>query len=119
MPVMAYVLVKTKPGTSHEIVASRRIPGVKMANSVFGRYDAVIVLVASDIDELSKRVYEIIEKHPFVEKTETLICLPYPEEEKPKPPKEQELITSFHCPSCHALNEVGAIICTFCGYRFK
>jgi len=119
MPVIAYVLVKTKPGTSHKIVASRRIPGVKMANSVFGRYDAVIVLIASDIDELSKRVYEIIEKHPFVEKTETLICLPYPEEEKPKPLKEQELITSFHCPSCHALNEVGAAMCYFCGYSFR
>ncbi|MEM1767510.1 MAG: hypothetical protein QXD86_06175, partial [Candidatus Bathyarchaeia archaeon] len=56
--IRAFVLVTMKPGTSEEIVRSRRIKGVKMANSVFGRYDAVIVIEANNLDELKKIIYE-------------------------------------------------------------
>ena len=75
MPIRAFVLITTKPGTSEEIVSARNIRGVKMANSVFGRCDAVVIVEANDVQELSKIIYEMIEKTPNVEKTETLISL--------------------------------------------
>ncbi|RJX16409.1 Lrp/AsnC family transcriptional regulator [Candidatus Bathyarchaeota archaeon] len=80
MPVRAFVLVQTKPGTSEEIVKARHIRGVKMANSVFGRFDAVVVIETKNLEELSKIIYEMVEKTPNVVKTETLISLFYPPE---------------------------------------
>ncbi|MEM2164573.1 MAG: Lrp/AsnC ligand binding domain-containing protein [Candidatus Bathyarchaeia archaeon] len=65
----------TSPGTSEDIVRSRRIKGVKLANSVFGRYDAVVVIEADSLEELKKIIYEVIEQHPNVIRTETLISL--------------------------------------------
>lgn len=118
LPVMAYVLVRTKPGTSHELIGSRRIRGVKMANSVFGRYDAVLVISAKNMDELSQTIYEVVEKHHNVEHTEVLVSLPYPPEEKPHLPTERYTTISFYCPSCHALNEQGSTLCHFCGFVF-
>ncbi len=47
-----------------------------MASSVFGRYDAVLVISAKDMDELSKTMYDVIEKHPNVEHSECLISIP-------------------------------------------
>ena len=116
--MLAYVLVKVKPGTSHEIVASRKIHGVKMANSVFGSYDAVLVVAAKDMNELSKTIYDVIEKHPNVERTECLISVPFPPEEKPPRHAEHFSVISFQCPSCNSLNERGSVLCQFCGYMF-
>ncbi|MEM1586128.1 MAG: Lrp/AsnC ligand binding domain-containing protein [Candidatus Bathyarchaeia archaeon] len=77
-PLRAFVLVRMKPGTSEEIVRSRRIKGVKMANSVLGRYDAVVVVEANSLEELHKIIYEMIEQHPNVVRTETLISIFHP-----------------------------------------
>lgn len=74
MPIRAFVLITTKPGTSEEIVGARHIKGVKLANSVWGRYDAVVVIEAKDLDELKKIIYEMIERTPNVVHTETLIA---------------------------------------------
>lgn len=119
MAVLAYVLVRTKPGTSHELIASRRIKGVKMAHSVFGRFDAVLVLAAESLESLSKIIYEVVEKHPNVVHTETLIAMPYPSEQEKAEVKELPMVVSFHCPSCHNLIEQGSSICQFCGYTLK
>lgn len=118
MPVLAYVLVRTKPGTSHEITGSRKIRGVKMANSVFGRYDAVLVISAKNMEELSRTIYDVVEKHPEVERTECLLEVPYPPEQKPPSPPETYTVISFDCPICNTLNERGAVSCQFCGYMF-
>ncbi|WP_309492899.1 Lrp/AsnC ligand binding domain-containing protein [Candidatus Hecatella orcuttiae] len=80
MPIRAFVLVTTKPGTSEEIVKARHIRGVKMANSVFGRFDAVVVIEAKDLQELSRIIYEMVEKTPNVVHTETLLTMFYPPE---------------------------------------
>ncbi len=80
----AFVLVTMKPGTSEEIVRSRRIKGVKLANSVLGRYDAIIIIEAESLDELKKIIYEMIEQHPNVVHTETLISIFHPPQ--PTPP---------------------------------
>lgn len=71
----AFVVVTVKPGTSEDIVRSRRIKGVKMANSVLGRFDAVVVIEAESLEELRKIIYEMVEQHPNVVHTETLISI--------------------------------------------
>jgi DNA-binding Lrp family transcriptional regulator len=71
-------MVTMKPGTSEEIVRSRRIRGIKMANSVLGRFDAVVVIEAESLQHLRKIIYEMIEQHPNVVHTETLISIFYP-----------------------------------------
>lgn len=69
-------MVTAKPGTSEEIVGARRVRGVKLANSVFGRFDAVVVIEGKDFEELRKNIYEMLEKMPGVVHTETLLTLP-------------------------------------------
>ncbi len=71
-------MVTVKPGTSEEIVRSRRIRGVKMANSVLGRFDAVVVVEAESLADLRRIIYEMIEQHPNVLHTETLISIFHP-----------------------------------------
>jgi DNA-binding Lrp family transcriptional regulator len=77
--VRAFVMLNVEPGTSQQIVESRRIKGVKIANSVLGRYDAVVIIEAKDLQELKKIIYEMIEQHPNVTHTETLISIFHPE----------------------------------------
>lgn len=75
MTVRAFVLVTTKPGSSEEIVRARRVRGVKLANSVFGRYDAVVVIEAESMEELKRNIYDMLEKMPSVVHTETLLAI--------------------------------------------
>jgi len=75
LAVRAFVLVITKPGTSEEVVRARGIKGVKIANSVFGRYDAVIVIEAKTLDEVKKTIYEVLGKMPNIVHTETHIAI--------------------------------------------
>ncbi len=72
--VRAFVLVTTRPGRSEEVVRARKVKGVKLASSVFGQYDAVLVIEARDLEELKKTIYEALEKMPSVVHTETLIA---------------------------------------------
>ena len=74
----AFVMVTVKPGTSEEIVKSRRIKGVKIANSVLGRFDAVVVIEAESLEQLNKIIYEMVEQHPNVIHTETLLSIFHP-----------------------------------------
>jgi DNA-binding Lrp family transcriptional regulator len=71
----AFVMLTVKPGTSEDIVRSRRIKGVKMANSVLGRFDAVVVIEAESLEELNRIIYEMVEQHPNVIHTETLLSI--------------------------------------------
>lgn len=118
MPVVAYVLVSMKPGTSHDIVGYRKIRGVKISNSVLGRYDAVLVISAENMEELSKTIYAVVEKHPEVEHTECLLTIPYPQQEKPRAPAETFSVISFNCPICNTPNRRDRRSCDFCGYLF-
>ncbi len=75
----AYVLLTTRPGTSEEVVAAikaaRDVKGVVQADSVYGRFDAVIVIEAEDLDTISRVLYKVIEKMPNVVHTETLLTV--------------------------------------------
>ena len=74
----AFVMVTVKPGTSDDIVGSRRIKGVMLADSVLGRFDAVVVIEDDSLEELKTITYEMIEQHPNVIHTETLISIAHP-----------------------------------------
>jgi len=76
-------MVTVKPGTSEEIVGSRKIKGVKMANSVMGRFDAVVVVEAGSLEELNRIIYEMVEQHPNVIHTETMISIFHPSVSSP------------------------------------
>ena len=72
----AYILLSTKPGTSLDVV--KRLKEVKetvVADAIFGRYDAIVILEAPALEDINKVVYRIIEKDPNVIRTETSIVL--------------------------------------------
>ena len=73
--IRAFVLLQMRPGTSEEIVQSRRIKGVTLANSVLGRFDAVAIIEADNSQQLTKIIYEMVEAHPNVVHTETLLSM--------------------------------------------
>ena len=76
--IRAFVMVTMKPGTSEEIVRSRRIKGVKIANSVLGRFDAIVVIEAQSLQDLRNIIYKMVEQHPNVVHTETHISIFHP-----------------------------------------
>jgi DNA-binding Lrp family transcriptional regulator len=73
----AYILLSTKPGTSLEVVQriKEKVNQVIVADAIFGRYDAIIVLEAPALENINQVVYRIIEKDPNVIRTETSIVL--------------------------------------------
>jgi DNA-binding Lrp family transcriptional regulator len=73
----AYILLSTKPGTSLEVVEriKSKVKEVIVADAIFGRYDAIIVLEAPALENINQVVYKIIEKDPNVIRTETSIVL--------------------------------------------
>ena len=73
----AYILLSTKPGTSLEVVQKIRekVKETVVADAIFGRYDAIVVLEAPVLEEINQVVYKIIEKDPNVIRTETSIVL--------------------------------------------
>ena len=73
--IRAFVLLTMRPGTSEEIVQSRKIKGVTLANSVLGRFDAIAIVEADNSEKLTKIIYEMIEAHPNVIHTETLLSM--------------------------------------------
>ncbi|MDG6906361.1 MAG: Lrp/AsnC ligand binding domain-containing protein [Nitrososphaerota archaeon] len=75
----AYVFLETKPGTSEQVLEYLRniseLKGVKQVDSVYGRFDAIIIIEAEDLSRLSNLIYRVIEKVPNVIHTETSIVL--------------------------------------------
>jgi DNA-binding Lrp family transcriptional regulator len=73
----AYILLSTRPGTSLEVVKriKDKVPEVVVADAIFGRYDAIIVLEAPALENINRVVYKVIEKDPNVIRTETSIVL--------------------------------------------
>jgi len=73
----AYILLSTKPGTSLDVVKTLRekIKETVIADAIYGRYDAIVVVEAPSLEEINQVVYKIIEKDPNVTRTETSIVL--------------------------------------------
>jgi hypothetical protein len=70
-------MIQTKPGTSEEVVRAikKRVKEIVMADSIYGRFDAIIVIEAPSIDEINDIVYKVIEKDPNIIHTETSLTL--------------------------------------------
>lgn len=77
----AYVFLVTKPGTSEEVLQYLRkvaqVKGVTQVDSVYGRFDAIVTVEASDLERLGDLVYKVIEKVPNVIHTETAVALSF------------------------------------------
>ncbi len=73
----AYILLSTKPGTSLEVVSKikEKVKETIVADAIFGRYDAIVILEAPALENINRVVYKIIEKDPNVTRTETSIVL--------------------------------------------
>ena len=73
----AYILLSTKPGTSLDVAKRLRekVNGTVIADAIYGRYDAIVVIEAPALEEINQIVYKIIEKDPNVIRTETSIVL--------------------------------------------
>lgn len=69
----AYIMIQTKPGTSEKVVRAikKRVKEIVLADSIYGRFDAIIVIEAPSIDEINDIVYKVIEKDPNIIHTET------------------------------------------------
>lgn len=73
----AYILLSTKPGTSLDVVQriKEKVKETVVADAIFGRYDAIVILEAPALENINQVVYKIIEKDPNVIRTETSIVL--------------------------------------------
>lgn len=73
----AYILIETKPGTSEKVVKAikGRVKEVIGADSVYGRYDAIVIVEAPDIEKINEIVYKVVGKDPNIIHTETSITL--------------------------------------------
>jgi DNA-binding Lrp family transcriptional regulator len=76
MVVKAYVFLVTKPGTSMEVSNEmKKIKGVHSADPIYGRFDVVATVEAESPEELTRLLYEVIERVPNIVRTETSIVL--------------------------------------------
>jgi len=73
----AYLLISTKLGTSLEVVQriKSKVKEVIMADAIYGKYDAIIVIEAPALENINRIVYTVIEKDHDVTRTETSIVL--------------------------------------------
>ena len=70
-------MIETKPGTSEEVVKAikKRVKKVLHADSVYGRYDVIVVIEAPNLEKLNEIMYKVIERDPNIAHTETSITL--------------------------------------------
>jgi len=73
----AYIFVNTKPGTSEEVVKriKSRVKEVAQADSIYGRFDAVVIIDAPNLESINEILYKVIEKDPNIIHTETSLVL--------------------------------------------
>jgi len=73
----AYIFIETKPGTSEEVVKriKSRVKEVVQADSIYGRFDAVIIIEAPNLESINEILYKVIERDPNIIHTETSLVL--------------------------------------------
>lgn len=72
-----YIFIKTKPATSLEVVERIKstVKEVVQADAIYGRFDAVIIIEAPNLESVNEIVYKVIEKDPNIIHTETSLAL--------------------------------------------
>jgi DNA-binding Lrp family transcriptional regulator len=75
--VRAYIFINTKPGTSEEVVKriKSNVKEVVQADSIYGRFDAVVIIEAPNLESINEILYKVIEKDPNITHTETSLVL--------------------------------------------
>ena len=70
-----YILVVTKPGTSENVVKAikDKVKEVVQADSVWGRFDAILTIEAPTLEKITEIVYKVVASHPEIVHTETAI----------------------------------------------
>ncbi len=73
----AYIMIQTKPGTSEIVVDAikKRVKEALNVDSIYGRFDAIVIVEAQDMDKINEIVYKVIGKDPNIVHTETSIVL--------------------------------------------
>jgi DNA-binding Lrp family transcriptional regulator len=73
----AYIFIKTKPGTSEEVVKriKSHVKEVVQADSIYGRFDAIVIIEAPNLESINEILYKVIEKDPNIMHTETSLTL--------------------------------------------
>lgn len=73
----AYIFINTKPGASEEVVKriKSHVREVVQVDSIYGRFDAVAVIEAPDLESINEILYKVIEKDPNIVHTETSLVL--------------------------------------------
>ena len=73
----AYIFVQTRPATSLEVVSriKSNVKEVIAADAIYGRYDAIIIIEAPNLESINEIVYKVIEKDPNIIHTETSLAL--------------------------------------------
>ena len=72
MTIRAYVLVRFEANSSRQVITDlRRSKGVVSADLVTGPYDAILLIEATDINEIAELVVDKVMKIPGVASTIT------------------------------------------------
>ena len=73
----AYIFVKTKPATSLQVIEriKAKVKEVVQADAIYGRFDAVIIIEAPNLESINEILYKVIEKDPNILETETSLVL--------------------------------------------
>ena len=70
---IGYVLLNVSPGAEHDVYLHlQKLKSVSDATVLFGDYDLIVKLVASDLSSIAKAVVESIRQIPGVLDTKTL-----------------------------------------------
>ena len=73
----AYIFIETKPGTSLEVVKriKKNVKEVVQADAIYGRFDAIVIIEAPNLDSINEILYKVIERDPNIVHTETSLTL--------------------------------------------
>ena len=72
-----YVFINTKPGASEDVIKriKSRVKEVVQADSIYGRFDAVVIIETPNLESVNEILYKVIEKDPNIIHTETSLAL--------------------------------------------
>ena len=74
MAVSAYVLLKLAMGTANDVVAKlNAMDAIAEVSLVYGHHDAIIKIVAADLEELKQLIIGLPDQIPHIKDTTTLI----------------------------------------------
>jgi DNA-binding Lrp family transcriptional regulator len=75
--VRVYVFINTKPGASEEVVKRIKscVKEVVQADSIYGRFDAVVIIETPNLENVNEILYKVIETDPNIIHTETSLAL--------------------------------------------